>query len=195
MTNITSTHRVRELLGALGEQLASARAYYEIVVVGGSGLLVLGVIDRPTNDVDVVALRTSGGLTKADPLPSALAAARDRVSRDFALPSDWLNAGPADLMDFGLPEGFLDRVETERFGQGLLVHFASRLDQIHLKLYALVDRGAGKHEHDLRALGPTAEELVQAARWTRTHDPSEGFRTMLEEALAYLGVEDAGLGA
>jgi hypothetical protein len=97
-------------------------------------------------------------------------------------------------MDFGLPTGFLDRVQTQEFGAGLTVHFASRLDQIHFKLFALVDQGAGKHEQDLRALTPTAEELVQAARWTLTHDPSDGFREMLERALRYFGVEDADLG-
>ena len=75
-----------------------------------------------------------------------------------------------------------------------MVNFASRLDQIHFKLYALVDQGAGKHEQDLRALKPTAEELMQAARWTRTHDPSPGFEEMLERALRHLGVENADLG-
>jgi hypothetical protein len=98
-------------------------------------------------------------------------------------------------MDFGLPNGFMDRVETQRFGDGLTVHFASRLDQLHFKLYALVDQGAGKHEQDLRALNPTAGELIQASRWARSHDPSEGFRGMLERALRYLGVEDADLGS
>lgn len=58
-----------------------------------------------------------------------------------------------------------------------------------------MDQGVGRHEQDLRALKPTAEELVRAARWTRTHDPSLGFREMLVRALRYLGVEDADLGA
>ena len=79
-------------------------------------------------------------------------------------------------------------------GAGLTVDFASRLDQIHLKLYGLVDQGLGKHEADLRALTPSREELIRAARWTRTHDPSPGFREMLERALQYLGVDDADLG-
>lgn len=52
-----------------------------------------------------------------------------------------------------------------------------------------------KHLADLRALEPTPDELVVAARWARTHDPSEGFLNLLTETLAYLGVEDAGLGA
>jgi hypothetical protein len=194
MTDITSSDRARELLAALSEQLAARGQHHELVVVGGSGLLALGFTDRPTGDVDVVALWDAGSLRKAEPLPQELIDARNRVARDFGLPKNWLNPGPADLMDFGLPEGFLDRVETQKFGDGLTVHFASRLDQIHFKLYALVDQGAGKHEQDLRALTPTAKELIQAALWTRTHDPSEGFREMLERALRYLGVENAELG-
>jgi hypothetical protein len=193
MTDITNTGRVHELLAALGEQLAAAGQRYELVVAGGSALLALGLIERPTQDVDVVALRTANRLIKAEPLPAQIIAARGRVSRDFGVPVDWLNAGPAGLMDLGLPEGFIERLQIERFGEGLVVHFASRLDQIHFKLYALVDRGVGKHEQDLRALEPTRDELVRAARWTRTHDPSPAFAEQLEQALRYLGVDDADL--
>lgn len=195
MVNITSMYHLNRLLDALSGQLARASRSYELVVVGGSALLALGLISRPTRDVDVVALREADMLTKADPLPLALREAGDRVGRDFGLPQEWINSGPAALIDLGLPEGFLDRVETRRFGHALTVHFASRFDQIHFKLYALLDQGAGRHEQDLRALNPTAHELVQAARWTRTHDPSAGFREMLAEALSYLGVPDADLGS
>jgi hypothetical protein len=75
------------------------------------------------------------------------------------------------------------------------VHLASRYDQIHFKLYAMVDQGAGKHEADLRDLQPTRDELLAAARWTRTHDPSQGFREQLLAALAYLGVDDVSVDA
>ena len=74
----------------------------------------------------------------------------------------------------------------------LVVNLAGRYDQICFKLYAAVDQGPrSKHVQDLRLLGPTEEELLAAARWTVTHDPSEGFRAMLAQALAFLGVEDA----
>lgn len=118
---------------------------------------------------------------------------RRRVGRDFGLPDTWLNAGPSSLLDFGLPDGFTARWQTRRYSDALTVHFASRLDQIHFKLYAAVDQGPGKHEADLRALNPTSDELIQAARWARTHDPSEGFRQLLEQALEGLGVKGADL--
>ncbi len=187
--------RTHELLEALGEQVAARGAHAELVVIGGSALLAVGLISRPTRDVDIVALLSGQTLIEPRPLPTELVAARDRVARDFGLPEDWLNAAPADLLDFGLPDGFVDRLERRDYGEALTVHFASRFDQIHFKLYAMVDQGAGKHEADLRALEPTRDELLTAARWTRTHDPSEGFREQLFAALASLGVEDVSLDA
>jgi hypothetical protein len=187
--------RADELLGALGEQLAAADQQFDLVVIGGSALLALGLVERTTRDVDVLAIAGPEGLVPADPLPSALAHARDRVAQDFGLPADWLNPGPTELLRFGLPDGFLSRVETRTYGRALTVRYAGRLDQIHFKLYAMVDQGAGRHEADLTALAPTADELLDAARWTRTHDLSEGFRQELVAALAHLGVTDADLDA
>ena len=194
MFNISSAQDSARLLDALGDQLTQLRAHYDLVVVGGSALLALGLVSRATQDVDLVALRDGAGLLPAAPLPGPLAAARDRVARDLGLPADWLNAGPAALLDFGLPEGFLSRATRRDHGEALVAWYASRLDQIHFKLYATVDQGAGKHEADLRALVPTPDELLAAARWTRTHDPSEGYRSVLERVLSAFGVEDASLG-
>jgi hypothetical protein len=113
------------------------------------------------------------------------------VARDFNLAPDWLNAGPADLLRLGLPEGIWERVVSRNYGPSLTIHFAGRLDQIHFKLYAMVDQSGGRHEADLRALHPTAAELLMAAAWTQTQDPSDGFRTVLVLALRALGVEVA----
>src|SRR3989442_12856629 len=98
------------LFSALGEQLAARGERVELVVIGGSGLLALGLTSRATRDVDVVALLSGRALSKPRPLPEALIEAREQVPRDFGLPGDWLNAAPADLPDFGLPEGFVDRL-------------------------------------------------------------------------------------
>jgi len=193
--NALDQTRTHELLAAVGEQLAARGAHAELVVIGGSALLAVGLISRPTRDVDIVALLADQTLVDPRPLPAELVAARDQVARDFGLPENWLNAAPANLLDLGLPEGFVERLESRDYGDALTVHFASRFDQIHFKLYAMADQGAGKHEADLRALSPTRAELLAAARWTRTHDPSEGFREQLLAALAFLGVEDVDLGA
>lgn len=122
-----------------------------------------------------------------------LLSARVAVARDFDLDENWLNAGPTDLIKWGLPHGFMARVVTRQYGPALVAHFAGRLDQIHFKLFAMVDQGGGRHETDLRALDPTVAELIAAARWSITQDPSPGYRSVLVEALRYLGVDDADL--
>jgi hypothetical protein len=192
MSDIATQDAADQVLAALGEQLAAAGERYELVVIGGSGLLALGLIERSTRDVDIVALLSGEELVSADPLPEPLQAARDRVARDFSMPKEWLNAGPTDLLDLGLPEGFIERLERRDYGAGLAVYLASRYDQIHFKLYALADQGPGKHEDDLRALEPTGEELQAAAGWARTHDTSEPFAAILNQVLSHLGVGDVG---
>jgi hypothetical protein len=82
---------------------------------------------------------------------------------------------------------------SNSLGLALTVRWASRVFQIHFKLYAAVDQ-AGKHLRDLEALEPQSDELIAAARWTRQHDPPEGFLKPLRQALAYFGIEDVDLG-
>ncbi|MFN2537307.1 MAG: hypothetical protein ABR549_04035, partial [Mycobacteriales bacterium] len=101
----------------------------------------------------------------------------------------WFNAGPAGLIDFGLPQGLETRVQVRRYGS-LEVHLPARQDLVCFKLYAAVDQGErSKHFTDLRALAPTAPALLTAARWTRTQDPSPGFLGELRRILGLLGVE------
>jgi hypothetical protein len=190
---IRSAEAAEELLGALSEQLQAASLNFDLVVIGGSALLARGLVERTTRDVDVVALAGSDGLLSAVELPAGLLRAVATVARDFDIPMNWLNSGPADLLRFGLPRGFEDRWETRTYGEALTVRWASRFDQIHFKLYAAVDQ-AGKHLTDLEALEPSHDELISAARWSRRHDPSEGFMSVLTEALKYFGVENADLG-
>ena len=180
---------LEQALAALGQLLESRGHEYRLAAVGGGALLLLGLLDRPTNDLDVVTQADeSGAAVSADPLAPPLREAISDVARAFGLPENWVNPGPAALLDLGLPEGFADRAHIQRYG-ALEIRLADRLDQIHFKLYAAVDQGPrSKHFADLRAIEPTREELVSAARWARTHDPSEGFRAGLEAALEALGV-------
>ncbi|MCG2721525.1 MAG: DUF6036 family nucleotidyltransferase [Thermodesulfovibrionales bacterium] len=187
---------IEKILSALGELLDSMNATIpELVVCGGSALNVLGLVSRTTKDVDVVAFaeKLPNGninLVKAQPFPLILEETMKRVSRDFDLPENWLNPGPTSAVDFGLPAGLMERVETKKFGAALTIHFLSRFDQICFKLYAAVDQGIGKHYNDLVALNPNANELEKAARWSMTHDVSEEFRQSVKDLLRHTGHED-----
>jgi len=163
-----------------------------LIVVGGSGLIAINAVSRVTQDVDVVALEVDGVLVSADPLPEAVSAAAATVARDLGLKPDWLNAGPTGLLVHGLPDGFADRLTSRDFGDALRVSFASRVDQVFLKLYAAADRREPRDFDDLRRLAPTPEELHAAARWARTHNMPGPFDDAMARALADLGVEDEG---
>ncbi len=70
------------------------------------------------------------------------------------------------------------------------VHLPAHEDLVCFKLYAAGDQGErSKHFADLQALAPTREQLLTAARWTRTHDPSAGFLGKLRRILDLLDAE------
>ena len=126
------------------------------------------------------------------PLPDSLLQAAGEVAATMQLPEDWLNNGPSQdeggLFQMGLPKGFRERLHKKDCGDHLKVYFIDRIDQIHFKLYAAVDRG-GYHISDLEALRPTNGELTRAALWTMTHDVSSGSRMLLQRLLEALGYE------
>lgn len=180
---------LEEALGTLGALLDARDLSYTLLVVGGGSLMLLGLLQRPTKDLDVVGVASGPRYEKAQPLPEPFARAVEDTARALGLPNDWINAGPASLLDFGLPTGFESRLESRSFGS-LELRLLGRADQIALKLYAAVDRGpSSKHVADLNRLDPSASELLAGARWARQHDPSPGFAIELRQALAHFGVE------
>ena len=182
---------LEQALDMLGQLLADRGSHYEVVAIGGGSLLLLGQVVRMTKDLDLVALIESNHFISANPLPSNLLKARDEVGIALELGEDWLNAGPASLLEMGLPKGFKTRMQTRRYG-GLTIHLSGRFDQICFKLYASVDQGpSSKHFTDLKLLQPTAAELKEAKSWCITHDVSEGFAASINEALFVLGAESA----
>lgn len=177
---------INQALSSLGALLQERGESIGVLVIGGGGLLLLGFIERPTADVDVVGFASPTGYVKADGLPAFLSQAVREVGEALGLGAAWFNSGPAGLIDFGLPAGLPNRVEVRVYG-GLEVHLPAREDLICFKLYAAVDQGErSKHFTDLQALGPTTEQLVTAARWTRTQDPSPGFLGELRRILSLL---------
>lgn len=191
MTDIGS-EQLDVVLSALNDQLAIAGARVHLIVIGGSGLIAINAVSRATRDVDVVALEQDGVLVSAEPLPEIVQDAAATVARDFGMEPNWLNPGPTGLLIHGLPTGFIERLMPRDYGEALRVSFASRIDQIFLKLYAAADRREPRDFSDLRRLAPTEKELQSAARWARTHNMPGPFDDEMTRALADLGVEDEG---
>lgn len=180
------TINVKGLEGALevlGQLLADRKLHYEVVAIGGGSLLLLGLIDRTTKDLDVVALMKDRSLLSADPLPQPLVQAVREVGNALDLGKDWLNIGPASLFNTGLPKGFMERLHMRQY-KGLTLYLADRSDQICFKLYASVDQGPqSKHFTDLRALRPSLKELMEAKKWCVSQDVSPPFAEMINEVI------------
>ncbi|MDN3506028.1 MAG: hypothetical protein P0S96_02225 [Simkaniaceae bacterium] len=177
---------LEQALDALGELLADREQFCEVVAIGGGSLLFLGQIARPTRDLDLVALIESGEFISAKPLPNFLSQAIRDVGMAMELGDEWVNAGPASLLEMGLPQGFKNRTQKRSFG-ALIVYFAGRFDQICFKLYAAVDQGPdSKHFADLKLLDPSREELQEAKLWCVTQDISKEFASLIDEVLVVM---------
>ena len=181
---------IKRIFVALDRQiLAAGGCSISLVVCGGTALAALGLVLRTTKDVDVLGMLEKGEILKLGRFPGWLSEAASRVAADFDLPEDWLNLGPESQLDTGLPLGLPERLERKKYGKRLTILFISRIDQIHFKLYASLDRG-GYHVQDLFKLDPTSSELLAASRWVLTQDVSTGFKTILVSFLRQQGHEE-----
>ena len=179
-------------LSAVGELLEKEHTEVALVVVGGATLNLLGLIDRTTQDVDVIARATDpigavpARLAPPDPLPDALQRAILRVARDFGLAPDWINTAIARQWSQGLPPSLPHDIAWRRYG-GLHVGLVGRRTLIALKLFAAVDQSMRSvHGQDLLALNPSDEELDRAAEWVATQDASGAFPRLVTEVVEYV---------
>ena len=177
-------------LAVLGSVLRARGLEYEIVVVGGSAMLLRDLVPRVTPDVDIIAMVRSGRYVPPR-LPNELLDAVADVGTNLGIGEDWLDSGPGDMLSGGLPPGFDERTKRFDYG-GLVVHVADRVDLVSLKLFAVLDKGmSSKHFQDLKALDPSLQELTVAIEWLRRRYEGEDWPEKVEAVLLALGVEDA----
>jgi len=194
MAQFQSGQQIEKTLRALGELLdASGSEAIGLLVCGGASLIIGNLVARGTRDVDVLTFfgperPEQGDLRRHDALPGPLKEAADAVAADFGLDPNWLNIGPAGLIQVGLPEGLMARAIRRDYGKKLRVFYISRLDQIHLKLYAATG-GEERHFQDLKALNPTADELRQARDWVETRLADAVLPSVVRAIIEDLGYE------
>lgn len=169
----------RLTIEAFDRHLAGLDLRFEAVVIGGSALVLMGVISRLTRDVDILS----------PALPEAIVTA----ARDFAraqrqggddLADDWLNNGPMQLGDV-LPLGWRERLAPLFEGEALRFKTLGRADLLKSKLFALCDRGTDLE--DCIALAPTALELAESVAWLVRQDGNERWPAHVGETLRTLG--------
>jgi len=198
MIDPAATHPLlRELNDALAIEGAEP---VDWIICGGTALGLLGLVQRPTRDVDVISGWNSATLQiiQIDCFPPAVERAIVRAAEAHPeLQSSgisWVNLGPKGLLDFGLPPGCTGRLTPRIIGTHLTLRLPDRRDLIAFKLFAAADASHGRqavHKSDLQALDPNEEELRFAIDWVITiPDPNHQLRTELREFLQELGRED-----
>jgi hypothetical protein len=168
----------------------------ELVSCGGASLNLLGWVSRSTSDVDIICAARVGAKGKVtlqpdETLPPQFTEFVAEVGRELNLKPEWLNFGPAPLVAFGLPPGLERRLKRKSFGRCLALHLISRLDQIHLKIYATMDPKTRLETHlgDLLDLEPTEAEAQAAVEWLLSRKTSGAFRRKLKQVLDRIGHE------
>lgn len=142
--------------------LQRAALDFEAIVVGGSALILLGIIDRRTRDCDVVHPELPPAIRRA-----AVDFARARREAGEDLDDHWLNNGPADLVRT-LPAGWRLRLQPAYQGKAFRLMALGRGDLLKTKLFALCDRDIDLA--DCLAMAPTRQELVEAEPWVADQD-------------------------
>jgi len=131
----TGKSDIDRALQGVGEILASEGQAFAIVVTGGAALNLLGIVERSTTDVDILAFAQVGAgparelRRPPEPLPEQLLHAARAVARDMDLGEDWLNAGPSLQWLAGLPPGLEQRVRWREYS-ALTVGVVDREDFI-----------------------------------------------------------------
>ena len=168
-----------------------------LVIGGGAGLVLTEQIMVGTFDVDVLAV-VEGGKLKKPSWDEAFETARKVIAEEMGLRSDWINAGPAGLVE-KVPKNFKERLLNQatriQFGDRVTILAISRLDQIYFKTYAALNKEPGmpkqgKHVMDLYELSATVEEILAGVRWAcENFDDFPPKNEVLQRRLIQLGRE------
>jgi len=159
----------RPTIEAFDRHLDALSLRLEAIVIGGSALGLLGIIDRQTRDFDILAPELPPEISRA-----AKAFAREQRKLGVELIDDWLNNGPMQLTEV-LPEGWRVRVQLLFKGRALVLDTLGRADLLKTKLFALCDRGTDLP--DCLALAPTRAELDEAIPWLALQDANPDWPT------------------
>ena len=166
---------LKDALSLLDQKLEmSPIAPIELKICGGGALMIMGISDRETRDVDVILPK----------LPESLITFAREIAIELNLTEEWLNNGPENLIR-DLEKGWEDRCELIYKGNALKIFILGRKDLIATKLFAYCDREEADFE-DLLKLRPTQSELDQLYHWVLNRDASEYWPPRVEKQLKRL---------
>lgn len=147
----------------------------DAVIVGGSALALLGVVDRQTRDVDVLT-----PILSAELMDASIAFARHVRENGQILADDWMNNGPSEVASL-LPSGWEQRTRYIYQDQMISLQTLGYEDLLKTKLFALCDRGTDLA--DCIALQPTVNQVRDAEEWLAAQDAHPAWPVHVHDTL------------
>ena len=166
--------KAEAMLSALGTVLDQQGAEaVDVVICGAMVLLMQGIIERPTRDIDGLGrvVEEGGSLVLEKPLMGRdFIAAVERVGNLYGEGKHWFSTAAVILHDdTKLPPDIIARAQMRRFGERLTVRLCSRRHMVSLKMWAAISRGE-PDTGDLVEMRVSEEEAVEAAQWCLEQD-------------------------
>jgi Nucleotidyltransferase of unknown function (DUF6036) len=149
---------------------------FDGVVIGGAALSLLGIVSRPTKDVDILV-----PIIPQEIHVAARAFAAEIRATGEILHDDWLNNGTVSLTDH-LSMDWQERLEDVFNGSALHLRCLGRHDLLCAKLFALCDRGIDLG--DCIALAPTSDELQSVLTWLQLQDANPDWPEHVRNTIA-----------
>ena len=149
---------IKKTIESFDNYLAQKGEHFDAVIVGGAALNLLSVTSRVTQDIDVL-----------DPgaLPQKIKAYAEDFAKDKNLPPNWLNTGPADLVNH-LPDGWQDRKQPVFSGKAINLETLGADELLLSKCWAYLDRERDKE--DIISMKPSEKELEEVAKLIKPLD-------------------------
>jgi hypothetical protein len=137
---------------------------FDVIVIGGAALNIMGVTNRVTRDVDCIDPELS---VKIKELSYIFATENYNLGLD---PNNWFNNGPISILN-DLDKGWESRVVLIFEGSSLNISTLGRIDLLKTKLFAYCDRDIDYD--DCVKLNPTIQELNECQKWVKDRDAND----------------------
>lgn len=149
---------IRKTLEKFDKYLFDRQFSLDVVVIGGAALNLLAVTERVTQDVDIIY---------PNELPQKLLSLVKDFANQESLPENWLNAGPAELLQH-LPKDWKQRKRTLFQGKAIHLSTLGPKELLFAKCWAYIDRE--RDLEDIIAMRPLKDDLLEVAEWIKPLD-------------------------
>ncbi len=164
----------KKIIPAFDEFLSTQGLWFEAIAIGGSALSIMGIINRTTQDLDLLSF----------PIPPAIATASKVFAIHHGIQNNWLNTGPIDLIR-SFPDNWRENLVPLYSGKSLVLKTLERQLFINVKFWAMCDRA--RDIDDLLAMAPSSLELNKAVEWVSPLDGNPNWSQFVNSNAKKLG--------